>query len=252
MACFNPRSLLLAIAVGSLVTSSARGLSQTLPVGEALTAYDTPQGEQLLIESTARDDFWELSAQFLTQITQSYCGVASAVMVLNSLNVPPPVDSRYQPYNVFTQENFFDNPQTAAVLPAQVVLRQGMTLQQLGDLLVSHGAKVAVIPASASSLADFRRLAKENLAQPDNYVLINYRRKEIGQKIGGHISPLAAYHEPSDRFLILDVARYKYPPVWVKTEDLWRSLNTIDPVSGQARGFVLIESPTSPAQTKGK
>ena len=45
---------------------------------------------------------------------------------------------------------------------------------------------------------------------------MNYLRKAIGQERGGHISPLAAYDAKSDRFLILDVARYKYPPVWVK------------------------------------
>ena len=81
---------MVAIAVGSMVADSPRGITQTLPLVENLTAYDTPQGEQYFIESDARDDFWELSAQFLTQITQSYCGVASAVMVLNSLKLPPP------------------------------------------------------------------------------------------------------------------------------------------------------------------
>ncbi|MEB3159943.1 MAG: phytochelatin synthase family protein [Synechocystis sp.] len=240
---YRCRHLMLAIAVGTIVADSPRGVAQTLPLPESLTAYDTVQGEKYLIESTARDDFWELSAQFLTQITQSYCGVASAVMVLNSLGLPAPLDSRYQPYAVFTQENFFHNPKTDAVLPAQVVQRQGMTLQQLGQLLASHGAAVTVIPASTTTLEEFRRLARENLAQPDNYVLINYRRRELGQKIGGHISPLAAYHEASDRFLILDVARYKYPPVWVKAADLWGSINTIDPVSRQSRGFILIEKP---------
>ncbi|MEY2985432.1 MAG: hypothetical protein RLZZ568_2049, partial [Cyanobacteriota bacterium] len=212
-------SLVLAIAAGIIVVDPSKTSAQTLPLAENLTAYDTPQGEQLLMESTARDDFWKLSAQFLTQITQSYCGVASAVMVLNSLKLPPPVDSRYQPYNVFTQENFFDNPKTTAVLPPQVVLRQGMTLAELGQLLVSHGAEVSVRPAATTTLADFRRLAKENLAQPNNFVLINYYRQAMGQEMGGHISPLAAYHEASDRFLILDVARYKYPPVWVKAAD---------------------------------
>jgi hypothetical protein len=109
-----------------------------------------------------------------------------------------------------------------------------------------------VIPASTTTLEDFRRLTRENLAQFNNHVLINYLRKEMGQKIGGHISPLAAYHQGSDRFLILDVARYKYPPVWVKTEDLWRSLNTVDQVSGQSRGFVLVGKHAPSAQADGK
>jgi len=57
---------------------------------------------------------------------------------------------------------------------------------------------------------------------------------------GGHISPIAAYNEESDRLLILDVSRYKYPPVWVKTEELWQAMATVDSVSGKTRGFVLV------------
>lgn len=41
------RSLMLAIAVGSVIGSTTQGTSQTLPLAENLTAYDTPQGEQL-------------------------------------------------------------------------------------------------------------------------------------------------------------------------------------------------------------
>jgi hypothetical protein len=50
----------------------------------------------------------------------------------------------------------------------------------------------------------------------------------MGQETGGHISPLAAYDSKSDRFLILDVARYKYPPVWVSASDLFVAMNTTD------------------------
>ncbi len=42
------------------------------------------------------------------------------------------------------------------------------------------------------------------------------------------------------KILILDVSRYKYPPVWVKTEDLWKAMNTVDSTSGKTRGFVFV------------
>lgn len=51
-------------------------------------------------------------------------------------------------------------------------------------------------------------------------------------------SPLAAYDLQSDRFLLLDVARYKYPAYWVKTEDLWNAVNTKD--DNTYRGFIMI------------
>ena len=40
--------------------------------------------------------------------------------------------------------------------------------------------------------------------------------------------------------LILDVARYRYPTVWVPLRDLWQAIRTIDPSTGKSRGIVLI------------
>lgn len=51
---------------------------------------------------------------------------------------------------------------------------------------------------------------------------------EMGKVGGGHFSPLGAYHASTDSFLIVDVAKYKYPPVWVAAETLFSSLATVD------------------------
>jgi hypothetical protein len=53
-----------------------------------------------------------------------------------------------------------------------------------------------------------------------------------------------AYDVDTDRFLILDVARYKYPPVWVwvRASDSFSAMNTTDSENeNRTRGFVLIE-----------
>ena len=65
--------------------------------------------------------------------------------------------------------------------------------------------------------------------KPGHFVIVNYLRSALGEEAGGHISPLAAYDGKADRFLILDVARYKYPPVWVKTADMFAAMNTPTP-----------------------
>ena len=158
-----------------------------------------------------------LSNQFVTQINQAYCGVASSVMVLNALGLPAPESALYKPFRVFTQENFFDRAETKKVISADLVSKRGMTLAQLGDLLSSHGAKVQVYHGSDVDLDRFRSLLVQNLSKRDNFAIVNYLRKTIGQERGGHISPIAAYNQRTDRFLILDVSRYKYPPVWVKS-----------------------------------
>ncbi|WP_193198223.1 phytochelatin synthase family protein [Nostoc sp. MG11] len=233
------KTLLQASIIG-LCISSGTVLSQTLSLSPNLIGFNSDEGENLLVDSKSREDFFPLSMQFITQNNQTYCGVASIVMVLNGLQIPAPEAPQYKPYRVFTQENFFNNEATKKVLTPEVVSRQGMTLEQLGGLLTSYGVKVNVYHAANTNLEQFRKLAAENLKQPKNFVLINYLRKEIGQERGGHISPLAAYNEQTDRFLIMDVSRYKYPPVWVKTTDLWKAMATTDSVSGKTRGFVFV------------
>lgn len=232
----------IAITALTVTTCAFSGgvLAQTLTLPKNLIKFHSPEGERLLIESKAREDFFPLSTQFVTQNNQAYCGVASMVMVLNSLEIPAPPAPQYSPFHVFTQDNFFDNEATRKVLDPTVAARQGMTLDQLGQLLDSYHVNVKVFHAGDTSLQDFRKLASENLKQPNNFVIVNYLRKEIGEEKGGHISPLAAYNQQTDRFLILDVSRYKYPPVWVKTADLWKAMATVDPASSKTRGFVFV------------
>lgn len=215
-------------------------LGQTLNLPPNLIKFNSPEGEKLFLESKAREEFFPLSMQFVTQNNQAYCGVASMVMVLNSLQIPAPEATQYTPFHVFTQENFFNNPATQKILSPDVVSRQGMTLDQLGQLTASYGVNVKVYHASDTRLEDFRKLAAENLKQLNNFVIVNYLRKEIGEEKGGHISPLAAYNEQTDRFLIMDVSRYKYPPVWVKTADLWKAMATVDSASSKTRGFIFV------------
>ncbi|MEO1376223.1 MAG: phytochelatin synthase family protein [Cyanobacteria bacterium J06635_10] len=219
---------------------SGCGFAQTLPTTDNLISFNTDEGENLLIKSQSREDFFPLTMQFVTQQNQAYCGVASIVMVLNSLDIPAPESPKYKPYRVFTQDNFFSNQAAVKVISPDVVSRQGMTVQELGKLLESYPVKAQVYHAENTSLEEFRKLAIENLKQSDNFIIVNYLRKAIGQKRGGHISPLAAYNKQTDRFLILDVSRYKYPPVWVKAADLWKAMNTVDSVSDKTRGFVLV------------
>jgi hypothetical protein len=117
-----------------------------------------------------------------------------------------------------------------------------MTLEQLRDLLRAHGVEATATFASDTTLEKFRELAKENLKTRGDYILINYQRSKIGQGESGHISPLAAYDEASDRFLILDVAAFKYPPVWVPAPLLWEAMQAVDSSSGRSRGFVVVRA----------
>jgi hypothetical protein len=226
------------LVLGLLVSGLAS--AETLPVPDNLTGFDTGPGEKLLLDADAREAYFPLASNFITQKNQAYCGVASIVMILNSMKVPAPPVPEYQPYKTFTQDNVLDE-RTDKVLPRSVLAEIGMTLDQIGGILETQPVKAEVHHAAESSLDEFRKAAVSYLAQPGHFVVVNYLRKAIHQEKGGHISPLAAYDAESDRFLILDVARYKYPPVWVKASELFDAMNTIDSDNqNRTRGYVLI------------
>ena len=203
-------------------------------------ALPEPEGQTLLLQSVDRADYGPLAEQFLTQARLSYCGVASMVMVLNSLAVPAPLAAGYGNYRFWTQENVFDSPRTRAVLSPELVARRGMSLDQLGALLASHGLQTRAIHGDRLSLAQLRLLLRHNLNNPGDRLLVNYDRTAVGQAGGGHISPVAAYHAATDRVLILDVARYRYPSTWVALVDLWQAIRSTDNSSGRSRGVVVV------------
>ena len=228
----------LVTALWLLGTGAAFAESLALP--DRLVDLRSPQGEAMLLETPGLDGYFPVSAAFETQKNQAYCGVASMVIALNAMGVPAPTTPEYQPYTVFTQDNVLTQT-SEAILPRAVLARQGMTLDQLGGLLGLYPVKVEVHHAAGGGLDEFRRLAGDAVKDRHRVVLVNYLRKAIGQERGGHISPLAAYDPKADRFLILDVARYKYPPVWVTASDLFDAMNTTDADNdGRTRGFVLI------------
>lgn len=240
MTCPSLR-MLAAVALAFLLAAGAAP-AKTLPLPQSLVALNSDAGEQLLLHSQARESYWNLSVQFVTQKTQTYCGIASMVMVLNALGTPAPSTPEYEPYRIFTQDNFL-NDETEKVLPRSVLAEQGMTLDQIGLLLQAHGVHADVHHAADSSLEAFRGLAIGQLSKPGHYLIVNYLRAAMGQERGGHISPLAAYDDGADAFLILDVARYKYPPVWVKAAALFAAMSTTDADNdNRTRGFVLIDA----------
>ena len=173
---------------------------------------------------------------FQSQIYRSYCGVASSVTALNALG-----------YISLTQEAYFEPEQVNAVAPMEQVLFGGMTLDTLGALLNAHGADANVLHAEDVTIEEFRSSAIGNLQREGDFVLINYLRSTMGQETGGHISPIAAWDVETDRVLVLDVADYKYPPVWVDAALLFEAMNAVDSESGLSRGAVFVEFPTSDA-----
>jgi len=199
------------------------------PLPADLVALDSPEGEALLQEAEARADYDALSRSFVPQELISYCGVASSVTVLNALGQD-------------TDQSDFFTPEASLVRPRRQVVFGGMSLLDLGGLLAAHGAIAEVHFADGMSVDDFRAAVQRNLADPDDYLLVNYQRGTLGQTPVGHISPLAAYDANTDRVLIMDTASYKYPPTWVPLPMLVEAMKTTDSSSGRMRGYIEVSA----------
>jgi hypothetical protein len=154
-------------------------------------------------------DFHTLRAAFEGQKFRSFCGPASVATVSRAfgkhVDQTTVFSSRYQAVDVFFS---------------------GMSLSELERLAKDQGMRAERVHADSLSLHDFRARLTANLAQPGNYVLVNYDRQALNQVGAGHISPVGSYDEASDRFLILDEAAYRYPFTWVSAQQLYSATRT--------------------------
>jgi hypothetical protein len=232
----RPSLALLCLLIG---LSSAVSVQAELPTPPELTPLISPEGQSRLLDSAFKQAYWPLSILFETQKNQAYCAVASAVIVLNALGVPRPKANAYPDFPFFTQDDFFAQVDPALANP-DTVAKEGMTLPQLAAVLKGFPVTVDPYFGQDLSLDRFRALLKQGVDSPTRMALVNFDRKLIHEIGGGHWSPAAAYHAPSDSILLMDVARYKYPPVWVTAPDLHQAIQTVDSTSQRSRGLILI------------
>lgn len=207
------------------------------PLPKELISFSSQAGLQML-QRNGHIVTIKLLAQYTTQKTLTYCSVASAVMVLNAIDHDTPLDKHHSTFHYYTQDNFF-NKGVSSIISQKEVEKQGMNLMQLNQCIQQFGLRSQAYHANEMTLSQFRDKVRYALTH-QNYVIVNFLRKGLKQKGDGHFSPIAAYDERSDRFLVLDVARYKYPAFWVKTQDLWQAIHTQD--GKRYRGFIIITS----------
>ena len=209
---------------------------------DAIIYADTERGAELFDEAAVKGHFWTICRYFISEKFLTYCGVASSVTVLNSLAIPAPDEPQIYPYKMFTQDNIFTDEVLHHRRPLDVE-KGGSTLEQQADFLKALHVGVDTHFGSDLDLETCRQILVDILKSPDRRVIVDFNRKTLRQKGSGHFSPLAAYHEGEDRFLLMDVARYKAPPCWVSAPMLHAALQGIDSTSGKSRGFLVITRP---------
>jgi len=71
-------------------------------------------------------------------------------------------------------------------------------------------------------------------------LIVNYSRSAVGQTGNGHFSPIGGFDAATDRALVLDTARFKYPPHWMPVELLFAAMKERDGDTGETRGWMLL------------
>lgn len=196
-------------------------------------------GQTLFDAAEIRAPYFKLATYLESEQILTFCGPATIAAVLNSLDIKRPVPQKLYPWGLFTQDTIF-TPENQAVKPYPMVEHEGLVLEQLTAFFNNLGVKAEMHHADTIDEAKLRQVIKETLADPNKRLVINYTRKAIGQTGDGHISPIGAYDADTDRVLVLDVAKYKYPPVWMTVADLYKAINTINSGSNKTRGIVVV------------
>lgn len=247
----------------------------------SLTALNTPKGRNYLMQALQQQTaaaYIPLTEHFHNQSDPAFCGVTSLQMVLNAFCVDPNIRWRGGWRYYGDDETVLQH----CCLTMERVRRVGITLDEFARLGKCKGLTVvmhrpvarepttvsshddddnvkkdanATTKSSSSTLEDFRQDVQRMLCQHHRNcghalehsmtgaIVCSFGRAALGQTGEGHFSPLAAYHAATDQVLVLDVARFKYQPYWVSVTDLYRSMECVDPVTLQPRGWFLLFPP---------
>lgn len=204
------------------------------PLPEALVPFASEEGRRLFREALgagAMEGFFALSEQFHTQADPAFCGLGSLVVVLNALAIDPGRTWK-GPWRWFSEE-LLD-----CCAPLERVREKGLSIDELACLAECNGAQTRLErPDDIERFRDDIRAATRAPREP--IVVVGYDRKTLGQTGAGHFSPVGGYHPERDAVLLLDVARFKYPPHWVPLTLLFEAMKPIDPESKKPRGWIV-------------
>lgn len=264
-------SLLARVVVAVLLATTgapqaqARDEASSTPV-QILVVFNSDEGLARLARATAKVDFPALANQFEPQSNIALCGPTTTAIVLNAvrsgsrdlprdrsrLNTD---DLRHFPTGFdltvprFTQDNVIGKgaKTRSQVLGEPVTINGkqvrdgGYQLRQLDELLRANDLVTRlVVFDDRKSDEEVRADFVANLERAGDYVVVNYRREDVGQRGGGHISPLGAYDAESDSVLVMDVNPASAGWVWMPITTLINGMRTFDTVEN--RGYILVQA----------
>lgn len=222
-----------------------------------LVDFRTEEGKTRLVRtlggSTAAP-YLALASTFHTQSEPAFCGLATLAIVLNALQVDPQRVWK-TPWRWYAEELL------ECCEPLGRVKQHGITLGDFACLARCNGCHCDTTYADAASdhayqqlrdaIVDVCSAVPESGASgallPARHLVVSYARAALQQTGGGHFSPVAAWDPATESVLIMDTARFKYPPYWAPLRRVFEAMQPLDPTTQRPRGWaVLRRAPRTP------
>lgn len=207
------------------------------PLPEGLIAFSSEEGRQIFREALDAgylNRWFSLAEHFHTQSEPAFCALGSLVTVLNALAIDPGRTWK-GPWRWYSEE-LLD-----CCEPLDRVREHGISLPSFVCLARCNGATAVLRRPDTHGV----EVLRADLTGP-GHVISAFGRAALGQTGDGHYSPLGGWHPGRDLVLVLDVARFKYPPFWVPIQWLWEAMIPPDPATGRSRGWVVLDRDPRP------
>ncbi|PAA59164.1 hypothetical protein BOX15_Mlig020492g2, partial [Macrostomum lignano] len=208
------------------------------PLPSNCIAFSSAEGKAIFQEALKTgnmEGYFRLASQFVTQDHPAYCGLATLVMCLNSLEVDPGRVWK-GPWRWFHEEML------DCCVPLSKVRSSGITMSEFICLAECNSLQVEqlVVATEAASIEEFERAAQVCSQSEEKILVVSYGRQGLDQTGDGHFAPIGGYHPERRLLLVMDTARFKYPAHWVPLERMWTALHYPDPVTGHPRGYCIL------------
>ena len=195
--------------------------------------------------------FLSLSSCYNTQSMPTYCGISTLAIILNALRIDPRCRWKKTIWRWNTEDWL------GFCISKDGVKGLGTTLEEFIHLAECNGA-IATLVRPDNSAEHFEKFVQslESVCTggkqasdqgssdevPKELMAISYSREAVGQFGGGHFSPVAALDRETNSVLMLETARYKYPPHWIPVELIFQAMLPVDIVTGKSRGYIVLEA----------
>jgi hypothetical protein len=226
------------------VPSMLDGTFHRRELREPAISFSSSKGKQLFRECLNDDmleGYYILAENYVTQAHPAFCGISSLTMALNALLLDP--QRVWQ--GVW---RWFDESMLDCCQPLDATRLYGITLDKMYCLARCKGADTTLKYASDITIEEFREDLLQISTQlidgaKESVVMIaSYSRKPLNQTGTGHFSPIGAYNREHDMLLVMDVARFKYPPHWIPVPLFFSAMQDIDVDTGKSRGYMILKS----------